>query len=1062
MLKTVIATSSFRQHYDRLNSEQKRAVDTIEGPLLVLAGPGTGKTQLLSVRAAKILKTRKIEPENILMLTFTNAAARAMRERLALILGHNGYNVTVETFHSFANSVVLESEGAINFVKNKIDLSEVEKVRAIKYILDNIKGAEELRPFGAPYIHRNEIEKRLSELKREGILPVDFKKQIEKISAGHIDIEEKHILKLKSLAVIYEYYEKLKDEKAEEIFDERGRMDYDDMLLIALDALKTNGDLRRFFQNQYKYVMVDEYQDTNRVQCELLFSVLDSETKNICCVGDDDQSIYRFQGAALENFRELREKFSGLKEVYLVNNYRSDKSLVEISEKIISQLPEEERVAVKKIKSCKDYDKKGVFKAEFLTEEEELMFLVEKIREIAEEIRAHKTLSEEERNKPYNNIAVLTRTRVQIKKVIDVFLKEGIPYATDGEEDIREEKRVREMLDALELADASIEGVSDKSLVLYKVLSSDYINASHSDLLRFIAHVSDIRHKARLKGDLEKYRICNFFNEFLCCFPVKEDSPLAPEDSFGLEITKELELENPYALHKASWAIKRMLRDAGTGPVHDILIRYVNDTGLYEFILRAYKDKEVLKLRDLRALTSFINMVKKSDFASPALTLSGFMEEMELREMQGIPIKGELATMTQEGVRVYTAHGSKGLEFYAVFMPFCLDKKAWPYQGKADVVSLPGDVYKNKESVPGKERLKLLRQYDELRLFYVASTRAKAYLIYTASPAEKAIITQFLAQLDIEETTAYPEDERAFLVNFLKKNREEPSLEYTIDALKDLTANLIMTPTKLNTYLNCRRKFLYNYVLALCGRKDQHLVFGNCAHKALEEVYSCFMKEKKFPCFEYFKNAFMKELEFEGVNNAIRNWCLDRCETLKLWYAREARRAIMPQSLERELSVIISDGLIFKGKFDKTEELSDGTVRVIDYKTGKPDEHLKAIKYEGYVSLADTACDDYFRQLVAYKLVFDRTKASAKTGCRVSKGVIQFLEPVSRTIKKYNMEKGMFQDIEVALTDEKTMELECVIKEAWANIKNLKFERLPEKDDEKCARCDYDSICWRP
>ncbi|MFQ5952180.1 MAG: UvrD-helicase domain-containing protein, partial [Candidatus Omnitrophota bacterium] len=211
--------STFQEHYDRLNKQQKQAVDATEGPLLILAGPGTGKTQLLSIRAANIIQNKEALPENILILTFTNAAAREMRERLAQMIGHDGYNVEVETFHSFANSIVLESEGAIQFVKDKIEISEVEKVRAIEYILDNMKGVEPLRPFGSPYIHRKEIEKRISELKNEGILPGDFKKSLKDLRPDGINLEDKHMTRLNALAIIYENYEKLKNEDCDILFD---------------------------------------------------------------------------------------------------------------------------------------------------------------------------------------------------------------------------------------------------------------------------------------------------------------------------------------------------------------------------------------------------------------------------------------------------------------------------------------------------------------------------------------------------------------------------------------------------------------------------------------------------------------------------------------------------------------------------------------------------------------------------------------------------------------------------------------------------------------------------
>ncbi|MFC1570784.1 ATP-dependent helicase, partial [Candidatus Omnitrophota bacterium] len=351
---------AFSEYYNQLNKEQRKAVDTVDGPLLVLAGPGTGKTQLLSVRAANIVRKKKASPENILILTFTNAAAGAMRERLAKIIGDDGYDIVVETFHGFANSIILESEGAIDFIKERIPLEDVDKVRAIQHILDSEKGAMELRPFGSPYIHRGEIESRISELKNEGISPGEFKAEVKRLKPYGDVLEDKDITRLKALSAIYERYEKLKLGGKDSLFDERGRYDTDDMILIALEALKSEKELRESFRREYKYIMVDEYQDTNGAQLELLFSVMDPANPNLCCVGDDDQAIYRFQGATLSNFRVLRKRLPEVKTISLVNNYRSTGDITDVSGRIISQLPEEERMDVKKLKSCRDYDKRDI------------------------------------------------------------------------------------------------------------------------------------------------------------------------------------------------------------------------------------------------------------------------------------------------------------------------------------------------------------------------------------------------------------------------------------------------------------------------------------------------------------------------------------------------------------------------------------------------------------------------------------------------------------------------------------------------------------------------------
>ncbi|HNX91652.1 MAG TPA: PD-(D/E)XK nuclease family protein, partial [Candidatus Omnitrophota bacterium] len=531
------------------------------------------------------------------------------------------------------------------------------------------------------------------------------------------------------------------------------------------------------------------------------------------------------------------------------------------------------------------------------------------------------------------------------------------------------------------------------------------------------------------------------------------------KETEALEILNILTLKEPHVLHRAAWAIDRLLTDARHRPVHDILMQYIEDSDLYAFILKRYSDDRVIRVRELRALVSFINLIKRSDLADPALGLDDFLKELELREIHDMPIRGELATLSQDGVRIYTAHKSKGLEFYTVFIPFCLQQKSWPIRKKPDVVDLPADIYTSKERVDEKNRIKELALHDELRLFYVASTRAKASLIYTATPLEKAIISPFISGISIKQESGAPADEEKFLGDFLRMETFDVSEKETADILKDIIGNLTLNPTSVNNYITCRRKFLYNDVLRLPGKKNQQLTFGNCAHKALEDVYKEFMDTGKFPGFQVFKRIFLRELEFHGINDAIRRGCLDKLERVRTWYEKQEASPVMPLELENKLEIYMTDGLVFRGKFDKVEPCGDGEVKVVDYKTGKPDDHAKDMQNCRDLSSAD--CDDYFRQLVAYKLLYDKNQQKTGGKALVTKGVIQFLEPAGSTVKKYGLEKGAYMDIAVDLNDEMSAELVRTIEGVWGNIKKLSFEQLPEKDNDKCGFCPYADICWQ-
>ncbi|MBU1852599.1 MAG: ATP-dependent helicase [Candidatus Omnitrophica bacterium] len=1017
--------SSFEQFYKELNKEQKVAVDTIEGPVLVLAGPGTGKTQLLSVRAANIIRKNKALPENILILTYTNAAAKAMKERLARIIGAKGYDVRVCTFHSFSNSMILDSEEASNYIRERIQITDIENLKAIEYILDHSKGLSEIRPFNAPYTYVKDIRKRISELKREGIAPEEFLKYVKKLKRDDVYVEEKHIPRIKALAVVYEQYERLKEGSNRQIFDERGRYDYDDMIMIAKDAFNKEVLLKKRYQEQFKYLMVDEFQDTNGAQLKFLFSLIEGSHSNLCCVGDDDQSIYRFQGASIANFKELKKEFKELKTISLKNNYRSTKEIIDLSRNLINELPEVERTEEKTLLPRRDFKNKSIEYREFTTDEEEVCFLVKKIKELRQEIISSKELSAEEKKFPYNNIAVLVRKRSLILRLIDAFLQAGIPYATDGKEDIRSEVRVRQLLDILEFASVESQDFGERDRILYKLLISDYFQVPHRDTLNFINRVNKKKKN-------------------------KENVTLLSELFNDKDITVPLE--------RAANVIERFLKSALFKPVHTVLMEYIKEAGIYRHILEKYDKDNIMKIRELRSLCSFINMVKQYDLSNPGITLKSFIEEIRTRNEHNLPIQGELVTMTQDGVRIFTAHGSKGQEFHSVIIPFCLQGESWPIKPVPDKIPLPPELLKTIEKVDSKEKIKELRYYDETRLFYVAVSRAKSNVLFTASPEEDKISSSFIHRLGIETKMDFTGEED-ILGRFLEKNDLEDPFIGTEEVLKDLVVDLSLNPTSLNNYLRCRRKFLYDNVLMLPSSKKESLMFGNAVHSGLEYLYRDYMRTNRFPDYQFFKDRFLEALHFQAPEKGIELRCIEHFGNLKKFFDKISSNPIKPLGLENRMPINI-DGIIFTGKYDKLEIEDDKSrsLRVVDYKTGQPRKHAPGIfRFE---NLEDGSCDDYLRQLVCYKLLYERDKSRNDKTSFVSHGVVVFVESAKDDIQKYGIKKGEPTEFKVELNDCLVDEMVGIIKNAWRGIQDLHFEKLSARDKKKCGFCDFDHICW--
>lgn len=1068
---------NFEEVFQQLNEQQQQAVKTTEGPVVVLAGPGTGKTQLLSVRVANILRKTDLYPSNILVLTYTNAGVKAMRERLARIIGNDGYDVVVETFHGFANTLITESEEATSVKGERIEMTDLERIKVLEHLLDTLPGIKAIRPPGAPYLYRAEIQSKMSHLKRDGISPGEMEAFVKDFKVDGVLFEEKHLERLQAFVKLYKAYEEAKlPHNPTGVFDSRGRYDFDDMIMLALDVLQKEPELLAKTREQFQYVMVDEFQDTNGAQLKILKILFPDPRSNVCVVGDDDQSIYRFQGASVGNFLLFSELYESSTKVLLQKNYRSQKCILDVSSQIIHQIPADERVMDKPLDAQKNGEG-SVDCHQFGTLEEELTFIVGKI----------KKMNDQERN----DTAILVRTRRQAQDVIEALLQSGIGYTTDNKEDIRGEFRVQQLLKVLKLAEGNL-SFEDKDLLTFELLLSDFFEVEHHDLLLFSSHVSkkksDYRNSQKRKTNKKpaEYRMeeahegllfpeekqenvemknkPSLYSELLLRFSepqridVEKNNPPTLEESEDLSIAQQLSFKNINALHKAAWAFHRLTKNSAHYPVYSLLMQFIQDAGMIDYILKVYQDNEVLRLRELRSISSFVENLKKASQAKPGVLINEYLKDLEQLEKHNIALAGEMVSSAQNGVKILTAHSSKGLEFETVFLPFCVQDSAWPKRPLPEKIRLPHEMLVGQELISDKIQEKALAVYDETRLFYVAATRAKEQLLFTSSPQNKQVISKFLSVIGIapDANTVLPEEE--VLIQLLKHQAQPDPIAASKETLSGLSEEMTLSPSSVNTYLSCRRKFLYHHLLKAPQPKTQALVYGHCVHKALEKSYRRFINEGSLPPLQYFEDQFMQELDWQGVDQSIRQGCLHKLADAKKWYKQQLENGTLkPLELERKITRKLQDGIIFTGQFDKVEALgSSGDVQVVDYKTGSPDKHVKAI--ENCSDLFSEDCDDYLRQLVAYKLLYERGHRSLK----VKSGSLVFIDPVKSTVKKYDLQEGSFTQKNVELTKEMVDDYEKLLSQTWKNIHELAFERLAKFDDKKCSYCPYQSVCWKP
>lgn len=344
----------FEKTLNQLNEKQRQAVDTTEGPVVVVAGPGTGKTKILTVRIANILKKTDTSPENILALTYTTAGVISMREKLIEIIGDRAYRVNIFTFHAFCEHIIKEFSFYFEKLEGFRVIEALERVEIIENIIDK-NDFEHLVSFNDKFSFLNKIAKGILAIKGDGLSPLDFinslpvwqkdllsdediyyKKNSKDYKKGDLKPAEKEkidkkIAKAEELGIIFKAYQ--------EELEKRSLYDFSDMILIVLKELKGNKDLRAEVEEKYQYILVDEHQDTNEGQNFILELLSDAPHleghPNLFTVGDPKQSIYRFQGASEKTFARFEELYKDIKKITLTENYRSTQNILDGAHSLI-------------------------------------------------------------------------------------------------------------------------------------------------------------------------------------------------------------------------------------------------------------------------------------------------------------------------------------------------------------------------------------------------------------------------------------------------------------------------------------------------------------------------------------------------------------------------------------------------------------------------------------------------------------------------------------------------------------------------------------------------------
>ncbi len=929
-----MADKLFDVEYKKLNKAQKDAVDSIEGPVMVVAGPGTGKTQVLALRIGNILNVTDTKADSILCLTFTNSGVKAMRERLRKYIGAEASKVHVSTFHSFGMDIIEEYFGVLGLDEMPKLMDEKDAVAIGDAILQD-NTWEHLKPRADNSRYFSDLKSLISLLKRERIQPADFDKllqgEINNIkndpssistrgeSKGKLKKEvEKKIEGLERTGEamrFYEFYEQVK--KAKNFFD------YDDVLEKLVKIVEDSEDASAFIRENYQYVLIDEHQDSSGAQNEFLQKVWgEVENPNIFVVGDDRQLIYGFGGASLEYFENFKHTFGKAKLITLVENYRSTQEILDSAHNLLQS-----SISKEKLKSnSKESHPLNLVEANY--ERDEIILagldIQKKIKEGIDP----------------DDMAILVPKNRHVRSAMTVLRDMGITVAT-GEK--------------LNFFDSPV------ALSFIRVLN-------------ILAYPADGSMLAE-----------SFFDPLTNIKPIEAHKFVRDNNMRAFSFLDLMEEERP-TLFKEENSVKiwiARLKEWFGLTSEESVYSFVQKVGS-EFLLNTAGNHEDLVTR-VEVVRTVLHLVLSQIERHPKLTLKEFIDFIKRLEEYGqnIPLASFDAL---SGVKVLTLHGSKGLEFDFVWIAH-MDERSLA-GGRRGGFTLPESV---------SERMEERDDEVIKRELYVAITRAKRFCTVSYSTHSYTggdrVLSDVVANLESNFTRQNADETEKIILKYNPKayveSNGESKASMNLEELKKLVTkdyeDRKVSVSLLNNFFECPWKWYFRNLLQLPEPKAESLEFGNIVHGTIDNILKLNTNKVKD---EEVKSIIKKLVLKSGFGDERKQKELERdaYKIISVWV--EARLPKVEKDRENEKSVSVSDDrfphLNIYGKIDLVEILNKDFVRVTDFKTGTPRKKSEIEKpdQEGRMS-------DYMRQLAMYSYLLGENSKWKKN---VTESQLEFVQ----------------------------------------------------------------------
>ncbi|HEX5429755.1 MAG TPA: ATP-dependent DNA helicase [Patescibacteria group bacterium] len=894
-MKDIVSVKS--KVLEGLNAAQEQAVTFGAGPLLIIAGAGTGKTTVLTRRIMYLIEQGLATPDEILALTFTEKAAGEMNDRLDLLMDLGYKHVNISTFHAFAKQILEDYALDIGLPGDFKILNDTQAWILVSKHLSEFN-LNYYKPLGNPTKFIHALLKHFERAKREGVTPENYLKYAQELRLATdspiklkrkkaklpdaLDPEE--IKRIEEIAEAFHRYQKL-------ILD-LGFLDYNDLISYTIRLFRQRPKILDKLRAQYKYILVDEFQDTDLAQYELV-KLLAAPKNNITVVGDDDQSIYKFRGASVSNIMKFEEDYPKLSKITLTDNYRSAQKILDLSYDFI-QLNNPERLETKlKISKRLASHKESVGEIAVLHAENayaEAVLVCDKIEELVAE-----------QNLTYNDFAILARANDHADTFLAELSKRGMPYIFVANRGLYKKPFIVDLISYLKLLDNYHE-----SQQVFRVLNFQKFRLPTEDLV-------NATHLAKKKG--------------LSIYEILKDQPE------GLRLSNE----GKQQVQNFLTILGRHTKLAADAHTTALLLTILADLG----ITRDLAENGHERSEDIGLLRKFYGKAQEFESESDDKTLKGFLNLIETEQQAGS--SGELSADPNAGpeaVKVLTIHAAKGLEFACVFVVNMVDAR-FPSRDRREQIELP-QALANEIFSEGDVHL-----MEERRLFYVAATRAKDYLFLTWADDYGGSRAKQPSRFLLETHMAAPraKTESAGQVKFTK-----PQM-LPLPSIQKYPIPESFSWSSISTFLKCPLEYKYKYLYQLPLPGNAYASFGSSIHKAIQ-LFSQNVKQRanlrqgdlfaKPSAADAFEYPPLSALHKFYEQNWISDWYPNASEQenfkkrgyrlLENYYNRLTSQKLVPWEIEKFFRLKLG-AYKYNGVIDCIFENANGSIAIVDYKT---------------------------------------------------------------------------------------------------------------------------------